>query len=74
MTTPRHDIPPPRERFAAGRERSRQGLLARLASRFLHPRGRGKRRSDEGGQGVPVDPNRPNTLTGGAAAPLDFEE
>lgn len=24
--------------------------------------------------GVPVEPNRPNTLTGGAAAELDFED
>ena len=30
-----------------------------------------KKRPDEGG--VPVEPNRPNTLTGGAAAALEFE-
>ncbi|HKX90909.1 MAG TPA: hypothetical protein VJM15_00575 [Sphingomicrobium sp.] len=44
------------------------------------PRYRGyfgrKKRSDpeldEGG--VPVDPNKPNTLTGGAAAELEFDE
>jgi hypothetical protein len=28
--------------------------------------------SDRGG--VPVEPDRPNTLTGGAAAELDFED
>lgn len=73
-TTPRHDIPAPRERFAARRQRGvRQGLLERMARRFLHPRGRGNRRG-AGGEGVPVDPNRPNTLTGGAAASLDFDE
>jgi hypothetical protein len=49
----------------------RQGLLERMARRFLHPRGK---RRGEGGEGVPVDPDRPNTLAGGAAAALDFEE
>jgi hypothetical protein len=51
----------------------RQGLLARIALRFLHKRGRGKKRKDEGGEGVPVDPNRPNILSGGAGAALDFD-
>lgn len=44
--------------------------------RSPYPQLRRKRRDgrerDEGG--VPVEPDRPNTLGGGAAAPLDFEE
>jgi hypothetical protein len=38
-------------------------------------RGRNKpkgRDADRGG--VPVEPNRPNTLSGGAAAPLEFDQ
>lgn len=32
----------------------------------------GKKRGKDSG-GVPVEPNRPNTLSGGAAAPLEFD-
>ena len=32
----------------------------------------GDKDSDEGG--VPVEPNRPNTLSGGAAAELEFDD
>ena len=36
---------------------------------------RGKKRGDgEAGEGVPVEPNRPNNLSGGAAAALEFDE
>ncbi|WP_263854059.1 hypothetical protein [Sphingomonas parva] len=35
-------------------------------------RGAKKRDRDDGG--VPVEPNRPSTLSGGAAAPLEFED
>jgi hypothetical protein len=35
-------------------------------------RRRPRRRSKDSG-GVPVEPNRPNTLSGGAAAPLEFD-
>ncbi len=36
---------------------------------------RGKRKGkDLDLGGVPVEPNRPNTLTGGAAAALEFDE
>jgi hypothetical protein len=42
---------------------------------FDEPRRSPKRKSgehDEGG--VPVEPNRPNTLSGGAAAALEFDD
>jgi hypothetical protein len=35
---------------------------------------RRSRRGDEEDGGVPVEPNRPNTLSGGAAAALEFDE
>lgn len=44
------------------------------ATHFLHTikrRGKGK---DLDRGGVPVEPNRPNSLTGGAAAPLEFND
>ena len=39
----------------------------------FNPRKRGRRR-DRGRGGVPVEPDRPNSLTGGAAAELRFED
>ena len=34
-----------------------------------------RRRSDgEAGEGVPVEPNRPSNLSGGAAAALEFDD
>lgn len=33
----------------------------------------GRRKGEEPG-GLPVEPNRPNTLSGGAAAALEFDE
>ena len=32
------------------------------------------RNSRPDADGVPVDPNRPNSLSGGAAAPLEFDD
>ena len=33
----------------------------------------GKRKRDRDDGGVPVEPDRPNSLSGGAEAPLEFE-
>jgi hypothetical protein len=67
MPTP--DFPKRKLRRPAGR---RTGFDALLKSPFLRKRrGRGPD-PDEGG--VPVEPDRPSTLSGGAAAALDFEE
>ena len=48
---------------------------------FLEPlvpgppkRRRSKRDRDDEEGGVPVEPNRPNTLSGGAAAELEFDD
>jgi hypothetical protein len=66
---PRLRVPPRLERFeGASRRASRLATLALVA--MLARRRKGKD-PDQGG--VPVEPNRPNTLTGGAAAPLEFE-
>jgi hypothetical protein len=53
--------------------------MSRMERRFwdyLHPR---PRRSRDGGKdtddgGVPVEPNRPSTLSGGAAAELELDD
>ena len=37
-------------------------------------RRRGRRRKDLDDGGVPVEPNKPRTLSGGAAAALEFDE
>jgi hypothetical protein len=39
----------------------------------MEPLRRRKRKDPDRG-GVPVEPNRPNTLSGGAAAPLEFDD
>lgn len=36
-------------------------------------RRRPRKGKDKDSGGVPVEPNRPNSLTGGAAAPLEFD-
>jgi len=43
---------------------------------YLHRRPRRSRDRDKDTDdgGVPVDPNRPNTLSGGAAAELEFDD
>jgi hypothetical protein len=67
---PSPDLPKRKLRRPAGR---RSGFDALLRSPFLR-RTRGRRGSDPEDGGVPVEPDRPNTLSGGAAAALDFEE
>ena len=68
----RPDIP-----SAGDRRRMRQDLsvqqetLARIMRRFPHLR---RGRPDLGGEGVPVTPDRPGHLSGGAAAALEFGE
>jgi hypothetical protein len=67
--------------------KSAMSLVARVLRALLpRPRGRprqpfdepkrsGKRNNGEPDQGgVPVEPNRPNTLSGGAAAALEFDD
>ena len=46
--------------------------MSMLAWIMAQKRRRPGKKFDDGG--VPVEPNRPNTLTGGAAAPLEFDE
>lgn len=64
---PRHDAPDGRRRQPGRVSLPGRHMLAWLKSR-RHRRGR----DDEDG-GVPVEPNRPNSLSGGAAAALDFD-
>jgi hypothetical protein len=42
---------------------------AEMIARYRRP----GRRDDEAGLGAPVDPRKPNTLSGGATAPLEFD-
>ena len=58
------------ERLSYEFDKRLPGVLAGLKSR--HPKPRKPRRRPEAG-GVPVEPNRPNTLSGGAAAALEFD-
>jgi len=68
---PKPDVPSANERIRMRRQRAVQReLFERIISRFPNLRDHLKR----GGDGVPVDPRRPNCLSGGAAAALDFEE
>jgi hypothetical protein len=51
-------------------------MLDRLVPPFLRRAspGRRTREKDKDDGGVPVEPNKPNTLTGGAAAELEFDD
>jgi hypothetical protein len=71
---PRPDLPRmPRIPAPPSSARLSVAALALALQRLNRGPPKGKRKdSDEGG--VPVEPNRPNTLTGGAAAALEFDE
>jgi hypothetical protein len=66
---PRLPRPPRLDPFGGPFKRSSH--LATLALVAMLARRRKGKDPDRGG--VPVEPNRPNTLSGGAAAPLEFE-
>jgi hypothetical protein len=55
-----------------------QDFLARMAGfRTAMKRRRRRRRKDEGGEGgelVPVEPDKPRPLSGGAAVELEFDD
>jgi hypothetical protein len=52
-----------------------RGLSFTPGFRDIGPKGSWKKkRKDPDSGGVPAEPDRPNTLTGGAAAALDFEK
>lgn len=69
MPTPDHA---PRR---SSEERLRLALKRAGIQRFADRLRRGKKRGDgEVGEGAPVEPNRPNNLSGGAAAALEFDE
>jgi hypothetical protein len=83
---PRPDLPPVRETGAL-RRGSRwlqpfRDFLSRRRNRpvpFEEPRRRGGNRKrgrdlDDGGLPMPVEPNRPPNLSGGAAAALEFDD
>jgi len=59
----------------SSRPRARRSPLDGFARylRFLNKPRRGRHSDPEDG-GVPVEPNRPNTLSGGAAAELEFDD
>ncbi|HEY0311456.1 MAG TPA: hypothetical protein VGC56_03080 [Allosphingosinicella sp.] len=67
----RHSLPrPPRSTFE--RPFKRAFHLATLALAAMLQRRRRDKDPDQ--SGVPVEPNRPNTLSGGAGAALEFDE
>jgi hypothetical protein len=71
--SPTPDLPSARERFRMRHRRAAQReLFERMARRFPNLRKRG--RDASGNEGLPVDPNCPNHLIGGAAAALDFDK
>lgn len=71
MPTP--DAPPRKPHRIVHRLTLTRGRVALSVSQFPRQK-KGRRRLGPEAGGVPVDPNRPNTLTGGAAVALDFEE
>lgn len=69
---PTHD-PLPSPKAGTGRRRH-SGLARTLAERIRRARRGRDGRDLEGGEGVPVTPDRPNNLSGGAAAALEFDD
>jgi len=67
----RQILPRPPHADPLGGSARRASHLATLAMVALLQRRRKDKDPDRGG--VPVEPNRPNTLTGGAAAELEFD-
>lgn len=65
---PSHDPVPGRSRNSGA---FRIAQIRAAAERF---RARRRRKPGSGGEAVPVEPNRPNTLSGGAAAALEFDD
>ena len=71
---PKPDLPGERKQFRSRlRERLLREHFASIVHPFLNLRGRRRGRGAADNDGIPVNPNRPNHLTGGAAAALDFE-
>lgn len=70
---PSHDYVPPRgfKRTIPSRPFQRVARVVMWIDERFGRRRRSRRKGREDG-GVPVEPNRPNTLSGGAAAELDF--
>jgi hypothetical protein len=64
-------LPRPPRPDPIGGPPKRRSHLAMLALVAMLPRRR-KGRDPDGGS-VPVEPNRPNSLSGAAAAPLEFD-
>jgi hypothetical protein len=57
------------------RRRRRSSFSEPIAPPYITgPRRRRKRDKDTDEGGVPVEPNKPNTLSGGAAAELEFDD
>ena len=66
----RMPLPDPTGRMRTPRRRPRNLIPDWM--KFALLRRRRDKDLEEGG--VPVEPNRPNTLSGGAAAPLEYDE
>lgn len=69
---PSPDFPPPRRRRDSGGRSFTPGFGELRTPPAARRKARRGRDPDEGG--IPVEPDRPNTLSGGAAAAIDFEE
>jgi hypothetical protein len=63
---------PPRSYRPRRRRRSPLDGFAAYFENFRRLRRKRDRDTDDGG--VPVEPNKPSTLTGGAAAELEFDD
>lgn len=70
---PTHDLGPRRVPTGTVRRERRDTLLARIAAHALSRKRKRPGKDGAGGDSVPVEPNRPNNLTGGAAAALEFD-
>lgn len=66
-----HNLPIPSKRWGNHGSRLARHLFEEAYRRHMRKR-RDERDPDLGG--VPVEPDRPNTLIGGAEAELDFED
>jgi hypothetical protein len=71
---PLHDHASRRSNAERVQREQARAMVRAMEARFKKPGSKRKRPEDDGGEGVPVEPNRPNNLTGGAAAALEFDD
>ena len=71
---PTHDHAPRRSQAEIARRKHHERLMAQIMPQAVPRKRKRPGKDGAGGDPVPVEPNRPNNFTGGAAAALEFDD